>query len=619
MEIIDVIVVGGGHAGCEAAAAAAKLGSRVLLITMDMTKFAQMSCNPAMGGIAKGQIVREIDALGGHSAVVTDRSTIQFRMLNTSKGAAVWSPRAQCDRVQFSLEWRKILEAHPNISLWQDAVNQLIIENNAVVGVKTALGIEFAAPAVILTAGTFLNGKMFVGKSQTTGGRSGDAASYNISEQLNAAGIASGRMKTGTSMRVDGRTIDFAALQMQHGDDHPCKFSFADETTAVQNQLPCYIAQTNEEAHDILRAGFADSPMFSGVIKGTGPRYCPSIEDKLRVFADKTSHHLFIEPEGRNTCEYYINGFSSSLPFEVQVGALRKIKGFEHSQVFRPGYAVEYDYFPPTQLHHTLESKIIGGLYFAGQVNGTTGYEEAAGQGFVAGVNAHQKIHSGQPFVLERHHAYLGVLIDDLVTKGVDEPYRMFTSRAEHRILLRQDNADLRLAPLAQAFGLLVPKQIDRIKCKNEMLNAAVAFLHDQSVTPAQINPILQSKAATDIAQPQKLADILSRPEIVIADLQQLDFVAAQFADLPPEMYITVESAIKYQGYEKREQQTYEKMSRLRNIKIPAHFDFTTVSSLSIEAQQKLQRLQPATIADAQRISGVSPSDIAALLVRFGR
>ncbi|GHT17092.1 tRNA uridine 5-carboxymethylaminomethyl modification enzyme MnmG [Bacteroidia bacterium] len=608
----DIIVIGGGHAGCEAAAAAARLGSRVLLVTMDMTKLAQMSCNPAMGGIAKGQIVREIDALGGCSAIVTDRSTLQFRMLNTSKGAAVWSPRAQCDRVQFSLEWRKALEAQENLQIWQDRVGELLVKNNRVEGLRTALGVEFRAPAVILTAGTFLNGKMFVGKNCTIGGRSGDAHSTGLTEQLTQLGIAAGRMKTGTSMRVDGRSIDFAALIEQKGDAAPLKFSFTNATAPVQNQRSCYIAQTNEEVHSILRSGFADSPMFSGVIKGTGPRYCPSIEDKLRVFADKDSHHLFIEPESRSNCEYYINGFSSSLPFDVQIAALRKVKGFENACVFRPGYAVEYDYFLPTQLFHTLESKTVEGLYFAGQVNGTTGYEEAAGQGLAAGINAHQKINGGKDFVIGRHEAYLGVLIDDLVTKGTNEPYRMFTSRAEYRILLRQDNADLRLAPLAQDFGLLSAEQLAAIERRRGVLEEVLQFLQTQSAE------MPDRTTAEGTPQRKKLVEWLSHPEISFADLQKLE-AAQKYADLTPEDCITIESAVKYKGYEQREHQQHQKMDRLKGMKIPARFDYTTVASLSIEAQQKLQTLQPATIADAQSISGVSPSDIAALLVRFGR
>jgi tRNA uridine 5-carboxymethylaminomethyl modification enzyme len=616
----DIIIVGGGHAGCEAAMAAAQLGSKVLLITMDMTKMAQMSCNPAMGGIAKGQIVREIDALGGWSAVVTDRSAIQFRMLNTSKGAAVWSPRAQCDRAQFSAEWKRILmDAASPVHLWQDSVTRLLVNNHTINGVITAMGITFRAKAVVLTAGTFLNGKLFVGVHQTTGGRSGDAASQGITEQLHTLGINSGRMKTGTSMRVDGRTIDFAALALQDGDPQPFKFSFSTTTAPVRNQLPCYIAQTNEAAHDLLRSGFEQSPMFTGAIVGVGPRYCPSIEDKLRAFADKTSHHLFVEPEGRNTCEYYVNGFSSSLPFEVQIAALHKIVGMERAVVFRPGYAVEYDYFPPTQLFGTLESKVVRGLYFAGQVNGTTGYEEAAGQGFAAGVNAHQKICGGSEFVLGRHEAYLGVLIDDLVTKGVDEPYRMFTSRAEHRILLRQDNADLRLAPIAERFGLLDAERAARVRSRRELLENVMDMFRRTFLLPDAINGLLANVGSAVIAQPQRVWDILQRPEVSLEDVLNVGGGAWHLPAMDAEMRVTLEAAVKYSGYEQREAELCAKMERLKGIRIPAGFDYGAMSSLSIEAQQKLARIQPADLGQAQRIPGVSPADIAALLVRFGR
>lgn len=614
----DIVVAGGGHAGCEAAAVAARLGSRVLLITADMGKFALMSCNPAMGGIAKGQIVREIDALGGFSGIVADLSAIQFRMLNTSKGAAVWSPRAQCDRAQFSEQWRALLEEQPNLSFWQDAVTELSVQNGRVSGVQTALGARFEAQAVILTAGTFLNGKLFVGGHCTGGGRAGDAPSYGITEQLNGLGIASGRMKTGTSMRVDGRTIRFDALERQDGDPSPFKFSFSNTPPAAA-QMPCYIARTNPEAHAILRSGFAHSPMFSGKIKGAGPRYCPSIEDKLQTFAHKDSHLLFVEPEGRAVCEYYLNGFSSSLPYRTQIDALRKIEGFENARVFRAGYAVEYDYFPPVQLRPTLESKVVRGLYFAGQVNGTTGYEEAAGQGLAAGVNAHSRIHGGQEFVAGRHEAYLGVLIDDLVTKGVDEPYRMFTSRAEHRILLRWDNADLRLAPLAERFGLLSAAQAKRVRRRRQTLEDVTAFLRGRSAAPSDINVFLENQHSAPILQPQKLWDILQRPEISLATLQQASRGDWELPALPQDMLITIESAAKYYGYEQREHQTCQKIERLGSIRIPEGFDFGAMPSLSTEAQQKLSRIQPATLAQAQRISGVSPSDIAALLVRFGR
>jgi tRNA uridine 5-carboxymethylaminomethyl modification enzyme len=615
----DIIVIGAGHAGCEAAYAAAQLGSKCLLITMNMTDIAQMSCNPAMGGIAKGQIVREIDALGGMSAIITDHSTLQFRMLGTSKGTAMWSPRAQCDRSKFSQTWRTALETCQNLSLWQDEATQIIVHNHKAEGVETAMGVRLMAKAIILTAGTFLNGKLFVGNTQSSGGRSGSRAAHGITAHLHELGIESGRMKTGTSMRVDGRSIDFHALTMQKGDEQPFKFSFSPKTHAVQDQMPCYIAQTNAKCHAALRKGFADSPLFNGTIKGAGPRYCPSIEDKLLTFADKDSHHLFVEPDGRNTCEYYLNGFSSSLPYAVQIEALRCIAGFEHARVFRPGYAVEYDYFPPTQLHATLESKHVGGLYFAGQVNGTTGYEEAAGQGLCAGINAHAKVHGGAEFVLQRHEAYLGVLIDDLVTKGVDEPYRMFTSRAEHRILLRQDNADLRLLPIAMRHGLLPTERVQCAIQRQNILDSALTMLKEHNISPSEINACLLRCGTSPIEQPHRLWDILQRPQVSLCDLEHASGGAWHLPSMDAAMRIMVESAVKYYGYEQREREHCAKMERLSALRIPAGYDYGQIAALSTEAQHKLQRIQPATIAQAQRIPGVSPADIAALLVRFGR
>jgi tRNA uridine 5-carboxymethylaminomethyl modification enzyme len=623
----DIIVIGGGHAGCEAAAIAAKLGSKVLLITMDLNKLAQMSCNPAVGGIAKGQIVRELDALGGCMGVITDRSTIQFRMLNSSKGFAVWSPRAQCDRVRFSAEWRKTLEQLPNLSFWQDVVVEfLLIKGNskakAIAGVKTALGITFYAKAIVLTSGTFLNGLMYVGRSKIVGGRAGDMTSFGLSEQLSSLGVESGRMKTGTPVRLDGRTINFAAMREQLGDENPWKFSFSPETQPVADQLSCYITETNSDVHDILRQGFKDSPLFCGIIKGVGPRYCPSIEDKLRMFADKTSHHLFVEPEGRDISEYYLNGFSSSLPFDVQEMALRKIRGLEDVHLLRPGYAVEYDYFPPVQLDHCLHSKVVEGLYFAGQVNGTTGYEEAACQGFVAGVNAHRKVHGLPEFILGREQAYIGVLIDDLIVKGVDEPYRMFTSRAEHRILLRQDNADIRLSPLAYQLGMVSRERMDLALRKQEKVREVISVLSAENVMPEDANPLLEAKASSPLTQKRRLIDLLARPEIYFQDMQSLPLAVRLlgkdiFEDR--ELVIAIDCAEKYKGYEIRDMRESLKVSRLKEIAIPKDFDFSTVASLTIEARTKLARIKPKNIGEAQLISGVSPADISALLVRFGR
>ncbi len=622
----DIIVVGGGHAGCESASAAARLGSSTLLISMDMGKYAQMSCNPAIGGVAKGQIVREIDALGGQMGIITDKTTIQFRMLNRSKGPAMWSPRAQCDKTRFSLEWRKTLENTPNLSLWQDTVTSLTFtESNGqqtVGGVVTALGVTFKAAAVILTAGTFLNGLMHVGRNTMPGGRSGDSASYGITEQLASIGFETGRMKTGTPSRLDGGSIDFSKLEPQYGDENPSKFSYLTEIEPVAEQLPCYITHTSLEVHDTLRTGFADSPLFNGIIKGIGPRYCPSVEDKLRTFADKDSHQLFLEPEGRETNEYYINGFSSSLPWQVQIEALGKIKGLENVRIYRPGYAIEYDYFPPTQLRHTLETKLVDNLYFAGQINGTTGYEEAGAQGLMAGINAHLKLAGRKQLVLRRDQAYIGVLIDDLVTKGVDEPYRMFTSRAEYRILLRQDNADARLTPIGYEIGLVDEKRHAIFAEKKLLVESLIKFVREQSITPDEIDAFLKSMGSAQITQSRKLFDLLLRNEITINSLKEIFQPLRTFlsqADYTEEVIDEAEIQIKYKGYIEREKFMAEKLLRLENIAIPANFDFTSLSSLTIEARQKLSRIRPATIGQASRIPGVSPADINVLLIFFGR
>ena len=619
----DVIVVGAGHAGCEAAAAAANLGSRTLLVTMDMTKFAQMSCNPAIGGIAKGQIVREIDAMGGYTGIVTDKCCIQFRMLNRSKGPAMWSPRAQCDRTLFSIEWRKVLESLPNLFFWQDTVTSLIIENGKAVGVRTMLGVDCRAKAVILTAGTFLTGLIHVGRNQSQGGRVGELSSYGITEQLAELGFEVGRMKTGTPARLDGRTIDFSVMQVQRGDYPPAKFSYLPEIVPPVEQRSCYITYTSEDVHDILRTGFDDSPLFSGTIKGIGPRYCPSIEDKLHTFADKDKHQLFIEPEGFSTEEYYINGFSSSLPLDVQLRALRKVKGLEKVEIFRPGYAIEYDYFPPTQLYATLETKLVENLYFAGQVNGTTGYEEAAAQGMMAGINSHRKITGQSEVILQRDQAYIGVLIDDLITKGVDEPYRMFTSRAEYRILLRQDNADMRLTPLAYNLGLASEHRYAITMQKKAEVENLLYFIKATSIRPNEVNEYLESVNTAPINQARKLIEILLRPQVDILGL------ASVFPDLQIEIDKLKTSAqevvecaeifAKYEGYIEREQELADKIQRLENIKIPTSFDYSKLNSLSIEARQKLARIKPATVGQASRITGVSPADVSVLLVFLGR
>ena len=622
----DVIVIGGGHAGCEAAAAAAHLGAQTMLITMDMSKFASMSCNPAIGGVAKGQIVREIDALGGMTGIITDLTTIQFRMLNRSKGAAMWSPRAQCDKSQFSAEWRHTLENTKNLYIWQDSVVDILLategEKSRVTGVKTQMGVVFEAKTVVLTAGTFLSGLMHCGRQSATGGRAGDAASFGITESLQKVGIEVGRMKTGTPARLDARTIDFEVLEPQYGDEKPTKFSFSDQTTAVEKQLPCFLVYTSKEVHDTLRRGFEDSPLFNGTIRGIGPRYCPSIEDKLRTFADKEQHQLFLEPEGNSTNEYYLNGFSSSLPYDIQMEALHKIVGLENVHIYRPGYAIEYDYFPPTQLYHTLESKVVENLYFAGQVNGTTGYEEAAAQGLLAGINAHCRVEGKEAVVLGRDEAYIGVLIDDLVTKGVDEPYRMFTSRAEYRILLRQDNADQRLTPLGYKLGLISEKRYEKFEEKITLLKSLISYTREQSVKISEIQNYLISLGLAPISQGRKIFDFALRNEITLFALIDILPKFKKFIkqnNITDEIIEEAEIEIKYSGYIEREKAVAEKLHRLENIAIPANFDYSQMQSLTIEARQKLEKIRPVTIAQASRIPGVSPADINVLLMRFGR
>ncbi|MFI3261752.1 MAG: tRNA uridine-5-carboxymethylaminomethyl(34) synthesis enzyme MnmG [Rikenellaceae bacterium] len=618
----DVIVVGAGHAGCEAANASAKLGCKTLLVTMDMTKMAHMSCNPAVGGVAKGQIVREIDALGGQMGIITDKSTIQFRMLNRSKGPAMWSPRAQCDKQQFSLLWREYLENCDNLYIWQDNVVELLIEDSKVVGVKTQLGIELSAESVVLTNGTFLKGLIHVGRSQMGGGRSGDMASYGLSEQLKDLGFEVGRMKTGTPVRIDSRTVDYSQLVEQSGDAEPVKFSYLKEIEPVKEQKSCYLAYTSLNVHDSLREGFADSPLFNGTIAGIGPRYCPSIEDKLRTFADKNEHQLFLEPEGASTTECYLNGFSSSLPWQVQISALTKIKGFENVHIFRPGYAIEYDFFQPTQLKQTLETKLIDNLFFAGQINGTTGYEEAAAQGMIAGINASLKIKGEEPFVLGRDEAYIGVLIDDLVNKGVDEPYRMFTSRAEYRILLRQDNADMRLTEKAYKIGLVDENRYAQFTDKRQKIEDLSVFIKNFSVSPDELNPYFAEINSSPLTQKRKLNEVVVRNEIFIKKIQPHVAALDKFIvdnDIDSEVIEEVEILIKYGGYIEREKGVAEKLERLENIKISPDFDFNALKSISIEARQKLTRIKPTTIGQASRIPGVSPSDINVLLVYFGR
>ena len=622
----DIVVVGAGHAGAEAASAAARLGSRTLLITIDMEKIASMSCNPAVGGVAKGQIVREIDALGGHMARITDQSAIQFRMLNRSKGAAMWSPRAQCDKSEFSRLWRRTLENTKNLYLWQDSVTEILLDHTgekvAVRGVKTRMGVEIECRRVVLTAGTFLGGLMHCGTNSAEGGRAGDEASHGITEQLVSLGFESGRMKTGTPARLDARTINFDALEVQEGDIEPSKFSYDDDTQVVKHQLPCFMVYTSKAVHDILREGFDRSPLFNGTISGIGPRYCPSIEDKLRTFADKEQHQLFLEPEGRSTNEYYLNGFSSSLPYEVQLEALRKISGLEDVHVYRPGYAIEYDYFPPTQLRHSLETKLVDGLYFAGQVNGTTGYEEAAAQGLLAGINAHRSLHNLEPIVLKRDEAYIGVLIDDLVTKGVDEPYRMFTSRAEYRILLRQDNADARLTPLGHEIGLVSEEKYDNLLKKLSSVESLISFLRKQSVKIGEIDSYLISVGEEPLTQGRKLYDIVLRSGVMLKSLIEVVPRLKKFVEkeeFTMEVLDQTEIQIKYRGYIERERFFADKLHRLENIAIPDDFDFNAMQSLTIEARQKLTRIRPTTIGQASRIPGVSPADINVLLVKFGR
>ena len=619
----EVIVVGGGHAGCEAAHAAAVMGAKTLLITMDMTKLAQMSCNPAMGGIAKGQIVREIDALGGMSGIVTDRSMIQFRMLNRSKGPAMWSPRAQCDRQRFSVEWRKILENTKNLYIWQEQATSLILDGEKVVGVETAFGTKMWADAVILTNGTFLNGLMHIGLSNVTGGRSGEQASRGLSEQLEKMGFTVGRMKTGTSARIDGRSIDFSLMTEQKGDEEGLTFSYLDDEAGIKEQRSCYITHTNEEVHEELRKGLKDSPLFTGRIKGRGPRYCPSVEDKIVTFKDKKSHQLFIEPEGAETLEYYINGFSSSLPMEVQLKALRKVKGLEKVEIFRPGYAIEYDFFQPTQLRHTLETKRIDNLYFAGQINGTTGYEEAAAQGLMAGINSVLKVRKNDEFILGREESYIGVLIDDLVTKGVDEPYRMFTSRAEFRILLRQDNADERLTRKAFGIGMADIGRVRRLEEKELFVKEIIEFLSKTSVDPDEINEFLNKVESSHVNQKVKAITIAARPQVTVEKLLEHMKGSAKLNAINSvrfkEVAESAEIGIKYEGYIVREKIVADKIKRLENLKIPDDIDYSQLVSISTEGRQKLHKSKPSNIGQAGRISGVSPSDVNILLMYIGR
>tara|TARA_R110000868_G_scaffold173829_2_gene410228 strand:+ start:16775 stop:18646 length:1872 start_codon:yes stop_codon:yes gene_type:complete len=620
-EVYDVIVVGAGHAGSEAAAAAANMGSKTLLVTMNLQNIAQMSCNPAMGGIAKGQIVREIDALGGYSGIVSDTSAIQFKMLNKSKGPAMWSPRVQSDRMRFAEDWRLMLEQTPNLDFYQDMVSGLLIEKGKVIGVKTSLGVEIKSKTVVLTNGTFLNGLIHIGDKNFGGGRAGEKASTGITEQLVDLGFDSGRMKTGTPPRVDGRSLDYSKMIEQPGDENPEKFSYLDSTKPLEKQRSCYMTYTSPEVHNLLREGFNRSPMFNGRIKSVGPRYCPSIEDKINRFADKDRHQLFIEPEGWNTVEVYVNGFSTSLPEDVQFNAMRSVVGFENVKFFRPGYAIEYDYFPPTQLKHTLETKLIEGLFFAGQINGTTGYEEAASQGLMAGINASLKVQERDGFTLKRDEAYIGVLIDDLITKGTEEPYRMFTSRAEYRTLLRQDNADLRLTPKGYELGLASKKRLERMEKKHSDAEKFVEFFVNTSIKPEEANPVLESKGSALVNQSDKMFKIFSRPNITIDDVRKFGAVEQYIQDnnLDTEVIEQAEIQVKYSGYISKEKNNADKLSRLEYVKIPPNFDYSQIKSMSFEAREKLKKIQPATVSQASRISGVSPNDISVLLVYMGR
>ena len=620
-DVYDVVVVGAGHAGSEAAASAANLGCKTLLVTMSLQNIAQMSCNPAMGGIAKGQIVREIDALGGYSGIVSDKTAIQFKMLNKSKGPAMWSPRVQSDRMRFAEEWRLMLEQTPNLDFYQEMVSGLIIENGKINGIRTSLGVEIKAKTVVLTNGTFLNGLIHIGEKQFGGGRAGESAAYGITEDLIKVGFEAGRMKTGTPPRVDGRSLDYSKMNEEKGDAKPDKFSYSDITSPLIHQKSCYMTYTSLEVHDILREGFDRSPMFNGRIKSLGPRYCPSIEDKINRFADKERHQLFVEPEGWNTVEVYVNGFSTSLPEDIQYKALRSVVGFEKVKFFRPGYAIEYDYFPPTQLKHTLETKLVEGLYFAGQINGTTGYEEAASQGLMAGINAALKVQEKEPMILKRDEAYIGVLIDDLITKGTEEPYRMFTSRAEYRTLLRQDNADFRLTPKSYEIGLATEKRLRRMEYKLKESEKMVTFFKETSVTHLEANPILEAKETALVSQSDKMFKIFSRPQIELEDMMKFEKVKEYIDDnnIDQEILEQAEIQVKYSGYIEKERNNADKLTRLEDVKIPEFFDYNKIKSMSIEAKQKLSTIRPITISQASRISGVSPSDISVLLIYMGR